>query len=281
MTTSRYPYVHVDVPPEESEVVSFELWEAGALGVEERDASTLDASELEGFVTLVASFGSDEEAVAAKAAFVERFDARIVHVEGDEWRDKWKERFRPTRIGPRVTVCPSWEDYQPSADEVVVTIDPGAAFGTGLHETTRLVLRAVDARVRGGETILDVGCGSGILSIAALLLGAKKALCVDIDPLAVDVTSENAEHNGVHDRLELSATPIEAVAGRYDLVLANIQSHILIPMADALKARVAEGGTLVLSGILTTQVEDIQATFGPAKSVDEDGEWVAMVYHDE
>src|SRR5690606_33199087 len=126
----------------------------------------------------------------------------------------------------------------------------GQAFGTGTHESTRLVLAEVDALVRGGERVLDVGCGSGILSIGALLLGAGSALAIDVDPIAVSVTAENAAENGVADRLRAETTAIEDVGGDYELVLANIQSGVLIPMAPSLTARVSPGGHLVLSGLL-------------------------------
>ena len=201
---------------------------------------------------------------------------------GDEWRDAWKEYFQITPIGERLLLRPSWRDVPEDAGErVVLTIDPGGAFGSGLHESTRLVLRAIEADVKGGETVLDVGCGSGILAIAALLLGAERAIGIDVEDSAVPTTIENAEINGVDDRLEASTDPIESVAGTYALVLANIQAPILIGMAPTLAERVAAGGTLVLSGILAGQEDEVAAAFtalprGLEATVTADGEWRAI-----
>lgn len=278
MTEPRYPYVHVEVPAEEADEVSGELWELGASGVEERDATTL-AKSGDGTVTLVASFDDEDAASEALSYFEERYPARLEHVVGDAWRDEWRKYFKPTRLGDRLVIRPSWEPWEASARDVVLVLDPGRAFGSGLHETTRLVLREIDARVRGGERILDVGCGSGILAIAALLLGAGSAVATDNDPDAVEVTRENATLNGVTDRLEASTTDVTDLEGTYPFVVANIEARVLIPMAPALSARVAPGGTLVLSGILRGQEDEVAAAYGSLRRLETptDGEWVALV----
>lgn len=278
MTIPRYPTVHVAVPAADAELASSILWDAGATGIEERDATTLDKNE-GADVTLVAHFATDDEANEAMAALAPR-NARIEHIVGDEWKERWKEFFKPTRIGRHIVVRPSWEPFEPGEGDVVITLDPGQAFGTGTHESTRLVLSRVDALVRGHERVLDVGCGSGILSIGALLLGAAEADAIDVDPIAVQVTEENAAANGVSDRLRASTTAVEDVTGTYELVLANIQSTILIPMAPALIARLKPGGHLVLSGLLAPESAEIRAAFGALSFVEEttDGEWIALVF---
>ncbi len=276
MTTEipRYPYVHVQVPADQAELVSDILWTLGAQGVEERDATTLLPQD-EG-VLLVASFADDAAAHRAIAAL--RFPARVEHVVGDEWREAWRAYFEPTAIGQRLMLRPSWRP-PPPGDRVVLTIDPGGAFGSGIHETTRLVLGAVDRTVRGGERVLDVGCGSGILSIAALLLGAEAAVGVDVDPMAVDVSRENADINGVAARFEASTRDVRDVPGTFDLVLANIQAPILIDMAEPLTQRVRPGGTLVLSGILASQADEVREAFGELRHVatPAENEWRAIV----
>ncbi|HEY8428114.1 MAG TPA: 50S ribosomal protein L11 methyltransferase [Sandaracinaceae bacterium] len=274
----RYPTVHVQVSAGDVELASAILWDAGATGIEERDATTLDKSE-GADVTLVAHFASDAEAEEAVAALAPR-RATVRHIVGDEWKERWKEFFKPTRIGRRLVVRPSWEAFEPGPRDVVITLDPGQAFGTGTHESTRLVLAEVDALVRGGERVLDVGCGSGILSIGALLLGATSALAIDIDPIAVSVTAENAALNGVADRLRAETTAIEEVTGEYELVLANIQSGVLISMAPSLIARVKPGGHLVLSGLLAHESEEMRGAFSALSFVREarDGEWIALVF---
>lgn len=272
----RYPFVHLEVPAAEAELATDRFWELGAQGVEERDETTMNGSSGPGRTLLVASFG--DEATAERVA--SEVGGRVETIVGDAWRDAWKEHFQITPIGERLLLRPSWREVPADAgDRVVLTIDPGGAFGSGLHESTRLVLRAIEACVKGGERVLDVGCGSGILAVAALLLGAERAVGIDVEQSAVPTTLENAEKNGVGARVEASTDPIESIAGTYDLVLANIQAPILIPMAAELEARVAPGGTLVLSGILAGQEDEVVDAFtgGALEArVSADGEWRAV-----
>ncbi|MET0342008.1 MAG: 50S ribosomal protein L11 methyltransferase [Polyangiales bacterium] len=279
MSTPRYPYVHVPVDTEEVEEVSYLLWELGALGVEERDATTLNKNDPGGEgVTLVASFPDDAAAAAAVAELAPRA-ARVEHVVGDEWRDAYKQFFKVTPLGERLVIRPSWEPYTPAPHEVVVTVDPGRAFGTGTHESTRLLMQALDRHVRGGERVLDVGTGTGILAICALKLGATDALCIDVDPDAVEVTRENAAFNEVGARIEAGTTPVEDVPGSYPLVLANIQATVLIPLAAPIAARVAAGGLLMLSGILVGQEDDVRAAYPAFELLESprEGEWIALI----
>jgi ribosomal protein L11 methyltransferase len=277
MSAPRYPYLHVDVSAEEVEEVSYLLWELGAQGVEERDATTLVRGGAQG-TTLVASFATVEEAQAAIDALSER-TPRLVFVEGDGWRDEYKKYFKVTPLGARLVIRPSWEPYEPRAHEVVVTVDPGRAFGTGTHESTRLLMMALDRLVRGGERVLDVGCGTGILAICALRLGARDARCVDVDPDAVAVTRENALENGVAEKVEASTDDVANLPGSYELVLANIQADVLVPLASAIAARVATGGLLLMSGILKGQERDVVAAYPGFELLQspEEGEWVALI----
>lgn len=279
----RYPYVHVEVPLTAAEDVSALLFELGAQGVEERDATTLDKPLTPGAeVMLVASFETEDDANDALAQLAELDPprpGRLEFVIGDAWRDAWRAHFKPTRIGTRLVVRPSWEPFEAAPSDVVLTIDPGRAFGTGTHETTRLVLTEIDARVRGGESVLDVGAGTGILAVAALLFGARSALCIDNDADTVGVVVETAERNAVAKRLVAGTTPIEDVGGAYNLVLANIEARVLIPLAGPIAARVAPGGTLVLSGLLVGQEEDVIAAYPGLRCEVRPtmGEWAAVV----
>ena len=273
----RYPYVHVDVPPEEVELAALALWELGARGVEERDDRTFAPPDAPGRTTLVGSFADEESAQAALASLAERYPARIAHVVGDAWRDGWRAHFKPTRVGERLVIRPSWETYDAESGDVVLTLDPGGAFGTGTHESTRLVLGLLE-RVVTPAPLLDVGCGSGILSIAALLLGASEAVAIDVDPASVAATRENAEVNDVAKRLVVSDQPLAALARAFPLVVANIEAHVLIPLADVLRARVTKGGCLILSGILAHQVDDVLRAY-PGFSCEARpaaGDWVAL-----
>jgi ribosomal protein L11 methyltransferase len=280
MSEPRYPYVHVDVASADAELVSTELFELGALGIEERDASTLLHS-VGGpqQTTLVASFGDEAGAVAAQAELAGRYPTRIEYVIGDAWRDAWRSYFKPTRIGERLVVRPSWEAYEAQPGDVVITLDPGQAFGTGTHESTRLVLGTLSEVVRPGARVLDVGTGSGILSIASLLLGAASAEALDTDPLAISATTENAAQNGVAELLHASETPLESLTERYDLVLANIEARVLVPLAAAIAARLAPGGTLVLSGILVPQADEVRAAYPQLRELarPQQGDWCALL----
>ena len=280
MTEPRYPYVHVDVPAESVELVSAELFELGALGLEERDASTLLKSSAAGdSTTLVASFSDDESASWARDQLASRHPARIEYVIGDAWRDAWRAYFKPLRVGERLVVRPSWEPYSPEPGDVVIMLDPGQAFGTGTHESTQLILAALPPQLAAATRVLDVGTGSGILAIACLLLGAQRVDALDNDPLAVSAAHANAEQNGLAGRLIASETPLAALAGSYDLVLANIEARVLVPLAAELSARVAPSGQLLLSGLLHADADVVRAAYPDFAELlrPTRGEWCALL----
>jgi ribosomal protein L11 methyltransferase len=212
-------------------------------------------------------------------------DLQVTRRREEDWANAWKAHFSVHRIGRRVTVCAPWHEYTPGADEVVVELDPGMAFGTGLHPSTRLTMLALEESLRPDDTVLDVGAGSGILSIAAALLGASRVDGVDIEPVAVRSARENAARNGVADRVRIeegSVGPGAPFSGEYDLVLANIIARILIELAPHLAAAVKPGGALVLAGIIEPREADVAATFdalgltraGRGQSED----WVRLTY---
>ncbi len=197
---------------EAADVWSAALFDLGAQGVEERDATTLIKGTA-GKITLVASFETEAEAEEARATLeAERPEGlpRIEVVIGDAWRDAWKEHFRPFALADKLIVRPPWEPYEAKPGETVLELEPGRAFGTGLHETTSLVATALVAHASelAGQDVLDVGCGSGILSLAALALGARTARAVDVDSEAIDVTRENAVRNGLEARITSDTTDV-------------------------------------------------------------------------
>jgi ribosomal protein L11 methyltransferase len=284
METPRYPYVAVDVPESEAEEAGALLFELGAGGVEQRDATTL-ARGASGLVTLVASFETHDEARAAVSELPPAWSPRVEEVVGDAWRDAWKQHFEPFRICTGVVVCPPWREVTPAPGEQVVILEPGRAFGTGLHETTSLVAEVLRDTPLAGARVLDVGCGSGVLALVALSLGASEARAIDVDPDAVAVTRENAGRNAVGDRVVADDTPVERVAGTYPVVLANIEARTLAHLAPAILARVAPGGRLVLSGILAEdvapdQLAQVRRAYASLREreVRRKGEWVAVVY---
>jgi ribosomal protein L11 methyltransferase len=287
----RYPYVAVDVPESEAEEAGAVLFELGAQGVEQRDATTLVKGAGLGAeaVTLVASFESHDAARTAIAELPQEWEARLEEVVGDAWRDEWKKHFEPFQICRDILVCPPWTSVSPQDDHggQVVVLEPGRAFGTGLHETTSLVAEILaEMSARGalsGRAVLDVGCGSGILALVALRLGAARAVAVDVDPDAISVTRENAARNAVADRIEATVTAIADLKGTFPIIVANIESGPLVQLAPALVAHLAPGGALVLSGILApevapSQLPDIQRAFRALREHDvrRKGEWIAV-----
>jgi len=182
-----------------------------------------------------------------------------------EWRDAWKKYFKVSRLTRQFVVVPSWERYVAHDSEVVIDLDPGMAFGTGTHASTRLVLEELQELADRDVTparILDVGCGSGILAIAAVKRWPDATcVAVDNDQLAVDATLDNASINRVADRIEPSLTPLSAMTEVFPLVLANIQAHVLRELRSDLISHLAPGGTLILSGLLTPQAQPIADEF--------------------
>ena len=179
----------------------------------------------------------------------------------DGWSTKWMEFFHPLPVGRRLVICPTWEEFAPEPQQRVLRLDPGMAFGTGHHATTRSCLLLLEEFLAEASVMLDVGCGSGILSLAAVLLGLPRAEGIDIDADAIQVAYENAELNGLSESVTFSTTPLARVTKTYPLVVANIQAHILIPMAPSLRKCTQPGGTLLLSGVLTEHAKDVWKTF--------------------
>jgi ribosomal protein L11 methyltransferase len=280
----RFHLVLVDVDEAEADAASGILFDIGATGLEERDATTL-AKGTHGKVTLVASFEDEETARQALTAIPPEWSPRPEVIVGDAFRDEWKKFFVPFVLCPGIVVRPPWEAYEAKPGEKVLELEPGRAFGTGLHETTSLVADALAAHpddVRGSH-LLDVGCGSGILALLALVLGATDARCIDIDPEAIFVTRENAERNGFSTRVAADTTDVRALTGSFGVVLANIEARVLIPLAEAIMSCTAPGGLLVLSGVLAAdvvpQLEDVKAAYGAftLEGIPRKGEWVAIV----
>ncbi len=206
-------------------------------------------------------------------------------VANEDWAEGWKQHFSAVAIGSRLVIKPSWEDYSPTPHQVVVNLDPGMAFGTGTHGTTRLCLEAVAALYEappGPQRILDVGTGSGILAIAAAALGAPRVLACDIDPEACRTAAENAQLNGVSGAIEITDQPLESLEGGFEVVVANILAEENIRLATELLNRLLPGGTLILSGILREKEEMVKEAFaafdlGPPETTRLD-EWICITY---
>lgn len=318
----RYCEIKIELANEEKAAVHALLLER-QLSFQEVDASTLDAPP-EGRTRYFLYLGDDEreqippilDAVRTKVPAVE-IDVR--DRDEDEWRDVWKKFFTTRRIG-RLAIVPSWETeaHSPADGEITLHLEPGRAFGTGGHESTRLcmlLLERLTARFRYrvalfarlaeqlqvrapssvltpdaesapsklAPQILDVGCGSGVLAITALkLFSGTKAVAVDIDPEAIEVTQENADRNQVTDRLRCDTTPLEQIDQRFAIVLANLTGPTLIELAAPLAAHVDQGGVLIVAGILEAEVQTVQAALLAQGLVETtratEGEWAALEF---
>lgn len=178
----------------------------------------------------------------------------------DDWAESWKQYYKPVPLG-KVTIVPAWEKYEAREDEIVVRMDPGMAFGTGTHETTRLVIRLMQDELKGGERLLDVGTGSGILSICASKMGAKSCNAYDIDPVAVKVARDNAIADGCTN-ITLGVSDllrgVDLSGGKYDFCVANIVADIIIRMLPDVRDYLKEGAPLILSGIIGERAEEVK-----------------------
>ena len=201
----------------------------------------------------------------------------------DDWADKWKAFFKPTPVGERLFIRPVWIDDYNSGDRAVLNIEPGAAFGTGTHDTTQLCLETLDKIIKDGDTVLDIGCGSGILAIASILLGASEGFGVDIDELAVKTARENGKMNGL-DEPELKfvcGDLADKVTKKYDVVVANIVADIIILFSTQVRAFMKPNAKFIASGIIDTRADEVVTALQSAglKLVEriEQGGWVCLV----
>lgn len=283
MTEERL-LLKVTCPPHHADLIADVLMEAGSEGVEERDATTMtvsSASETE----IIAGFDTGEkrtDAAAAVAALpLDPSEIRIEQMDplSDDWKIKWREFFQPQVLSILQVITP-WMS-PPRDDRISIVIDPGQAFGTGGHATTRLILEMMEHRAETSRLpaeAADIGSGSGILAIAARKLGISKVTGVDIEAEAVTAFFENAERNGVTDGLDCRLGTVDALSKTYPLVLANIQIDVFRVLAKDIAAIVAADGEVLISGILLEQVEECIALWPGFQVTEqrEDGEWAAL-----
>jgi ribosomal protein L11 methyltransferase len=238
--------------------------------------------------TVVHVYISPEESPAEAIAFLnERYAAAGIRSRietapcvQEDWINNWKKYFHPIPVGQKLLIRPTWEETENPGGRLILHLEPGIAFGTGTHETTRLCMEFLEEYVRPGSELLDVGCGSGILSVAGLLLGAKDAVGVDIDPLAVKTAVQNAERNGVGDSFTgICGSLTEQVVGKFDVVAANIVADVVIELTGEIERFLAPGAIFLMSGIIDEREGDVLAAlerkFRVVGRKEEKG-WVAL-----
>ena len=283
----RWARISVVTTHEGADLIANILMELGAAGTEIDDPSLvneyidaglwdytdLPRAEDTETVTVRAYLPEDARLESSLLALAERIAAlrhagaalgagTISHsfVADEDWAETWKAYIHTEKIGERIVVRPTWEEYTPSADEIVIELDPGAAFGTGAHATTAMCLRWLEHLVSPGMRIYDVGCGSGILAVAAAKLGAGEVIAMDYDPVAVSVAEENIRQNNVHNVVACESDLLSACEGAApaELITANIIADVIIRLFAQLDRHLAPGGTLLASGIIDDRIADVE-----------------------
>ncbi|MDP3487578.1 MAG: 50S ribosomal protein L11 methyltransferase [Bacillota bacterium] len=252
-----------DIPLEEVRVTAY-------LSIEQALPAIIDGVRIE--VAALADYALDPG----------RGEVILTEVEDEDWATAWKQYYKPVPIGPRIIIKPSWEELDFASDKVVVELDPGMAFGTGTHSTTVMCLEFLQEYNLESKNVLDLGCGSGILSIAAAKLGAREVLALDYDPVAVNVASQNVRHNAIEAVVTVRESNLFAVAeGQYDLVVANIIARIIIEAMPSVKAHLAPSGIFIASGIIQEKLGGVLAAMAEydLQVIEQktQGEWVALV----
>jgi ribosomal protein L11 methyltransferase len=219
----------------------------------------------------------------------------------EDWAESWKKQYHPIHVGTHIVIVPAWEEYEPLPAEVVIRLEPGMAFGTGLHPTTRLCLRAMEDSLLPGKTVLDLGTGSGVLAIAAAKLGARCILALDTDPLAVAAARENVAQNGVADRIvvrqgtlpgqwesspsSIGPAPSLPETGSFELVMVNILASVIVGLAPALAARIQPGGELIAAGLIQSQESVVERALRAeglrVTHRTQEKDWICLVAHQE
>ena len=305
----QWAEVSVDTSHEATDLVSEILQELGAAGVVIEDPALLNEyirsglwdytdlkeSEETEVVRVKAYWALDEELEGKLQRLAARLDGMTAHgidtgagavswkaVADEDWAETWKEFFHTEKVGARTVIKPTWEEYEAKAGEIVVELDPGAAFGTGQHATTSLCIRALEELVRPGMTVFDVGTGSGVLAIVAAKLGAKRVEAVDFDPVAVRVARENVRQNDAEDVVRTERSDLlKSVAGKADLIIANIIADIVVRLFGEVEGSLAAGGTMLLSGIIEDRLADVVEAAGQhgfaIEKIEREKGWAAVI----
>jgi ribosomal protein L11 methyltransferase len=278
------------IPVEWAEALSNFLMDRGASGIEEIDDGR-ERKRLKAYFSPGTKKGKllsiiDRYVLSLKKILPSKLNYRIEdHLLPDQdWGENWKRYFKPVQVTPRILVKPPWRPVRPRKGQKVIEIIPGMAFGTGTHATTRLCIQELETRLRGkGLSVLDVGTGSGILSIVAAKLGAEKVWAVDPDELSIDITRTNVDQNGVQKQIKIRRGSLGDVPGKFDLVIANIDLRVLrrirVPLVRHLKTR----GFLILSGILEREEMAIRERYSEVKGLQwvgssRQGEWACLTF---
>lgn len=277
----NYKEFAVTFLPFNAELVSGALWELDIAGINELDNSLVLFAVEDSTVTIECV--NEIMLSLKKENLVESFSVTEELLENKNWNEEWEKKVRVIEITDKIVIKPSFKKYTPKENQVIIQIDPKMSFGTGEHATTRLVLQFCENHVSKNDTVLDVGCGTGVLAIGSVLLGAKKAIGIDNDEWCLLNGNENVELNNLKDKVEIRLCETKDVIEKdFDLILANINKHILLEIRDDLYKKLKAGGKLILSGLLASDEDDIMTSYSEKglklagkKNLDE---WIALVF---
>ncbi len=206
----------------------------------------------------------------------------IINVSEDDWADNWKKYYKPLRIGNRIIIKPTWEEYVSNDNDLVIEMDPGMAFGTGTHETTAMCIESLEKYINKDDIVFDIGCGSGILSLTSAVLSAKKVIGIDFDSVAVEVAKENVIRNNLNDKIEiLCGNLISEVNFKANVIVSNIVADVIIKLAEDIKKFILPNGIFISSGIIKERLDDVKLEFLNQSfeilEINTKGEWVSIV----
>lgn len=259
------------------------------------DFADINVLEHKGEFAVVKAYFSEEDNIDEILEYVNEkmnelkemgIDTGLAKVESEkmfeeDWANNWKKYYKPSKVGEKIVVKPIWEEYEIQGEELVVELDPGMAFGTGTHETTRMCIQSLEKYVKEDTTVFDVGCGSGILAIAAAKLGAKMAVGVDLDPVAVESAKENVGFNNLDNIQILYGNLVEVIHGKADVVVANIIAEVICILTEDVKRVLKDKGCFITSGIIHDRVDmvtkKLEETGFEVVEINKDGEWNCIV----
>ncbi|MDB1922926.1 50S ribosomal protein L11 methyltransferase [Clostridium tertium] len=259
------------------------------------DFADINVLEHKGKVAVVKAYFSEEDNIDEILKYINEkmnelkelgIDTGVAKVESEkmfeeDWANNWKKYYKPTKVGEKIVVKPIWEEYDAQGEELVVELDPGMAFGTGTHETTRMCIQSLEKYVKEDSTVFDVGCGSGILAIAAAKLSSKMAVGVDLDPVAVESAKENVGYNNLENIQILYGNLVEVIDGKADIVVANIIAEVICILTEDVKRVLKDNGYFITSGIIHDRVDmvtkKLEETGFEVIEINKDGEWNCIV----
>nr|WP_300002176.1 50S ribosomal protein L11 methyltransferase [Tissierella sp.] len=300
----KWTEIKATIAKKDEELVSGIFYNIGAAALDIEDPNDLiDLSNqkegwdffginLEGLnleeIIIKAFFSEEEDIDAIIASFKAQIEAEglgvitLDEIEDEDYLNNWKKYFKPFKIGKNIIIKPSWENYEEEKEDIIIDIDPGMAFGTGTHETTSLCIEALEEHVKDGDTVFDIGCGSGILSIVSAKLGAKDLVAIDLDPACVRISKENIAHNNLSDKIEVKhGDLLEVLEGKADVIVANIIAEAILSITATVKNYLKEDGIFIASGIILDKrdsvLESLNMNGFKLQEIKTQGEWVCII----